>query len=297
MKNNLLKLTSIFIVLFSLAFIGCDKDEDKDPQTIQADIANIAPYIRIIPDASLPVIDATALDGVVFAGTLDDPADNVASWSVQVRKLRGTDTVPLAPLTSFTSFPAEWALTGQELADALGIPTSEIQPGDNVQFVATSTGVDGSTLTFAQLQDDLSGQPEQRQAYEFNSFVACPFLQDEVVGPYDVIRNRFSDDFSPAFFSVQPAVMEVISGPGPNQYTIVGGALPLDGGDDLIIEVNPDTGQVSAGNPDALHFNTAGLGPASYGTITGFTFSCVGFIDLAITSPGFITNFLTLQKQ
>ena len=296
--KNIMKLSSVCAVLLALAFVGCDKDEDKDPQTVQNDIANIAPYVRIVVDPNLPVIDATALDGVVFSGVLDDPADNVASWEVQVRKIRGTDTVPaapgndnLAPLASFTSFPSTLDVTGMDLAAALGVPTSEIQPGDNVQFVATSTGTDGRTLTFAQLQDDLSGQPEQRQAYEFNSFVACPFIQDEVVGTYDVLNHRFD-----AFFGPQPPTREVVAGPGPNQYTIIGGAVPLDGADDLIIEVNPSTGQVSfGGDPADIHFNT--FGPGTYGTITGFTFSCVGFIDLAITSPGFITNFFTLQRQ
>jgi len=51
----------------------------------------------------------------------------------------------------------------------------------------------------------------------------------------------------------------------------------------------------STGSPNATHFNT--FGPGVYGNVGGFTFSCVGFIDLTITSPGFIPNFFTLEKQ
>ncbi|MEO0527222.1 MAG: hypothetical protein AAFZ89_08355 [Bacteroidota bacterium] len=291
MKKKFLRYSSVMMMICPLAFVSCEKDGDKDPQVLQNEANNIAPFVRIVVNPDFPVIDATALEGVVFSATVDDPADNVAEWEVQVRKLRGNDTVPLAPLTTISSFPSQLEITGQELADVLGIEASEIQPGDNVQFVATSTGLDGRRLTFAQLSSDLFGQPEQRQAYEFNSFVACPFNQDEIVGFYDVLNHRFD-----AFFGPQPPIREIIAGPGPNQYTIIGGAVPLDGADDLIIEVNPATGQVSfGGDPSDIHFNT--FGPGVYGNITGFTFSCVGFIDLAITSPGFITNFFTLQKQ
>ncbi len=278
---------STLMVLSSSLFISCEDDE-KDPFIIEEQEENFAPYVRIV--VSTPVVDATALDGVVYSGVVDIPRENVASWDVQIRKIRGADTIPYAPLATFTSFPSDLDLTGQDIADALGIPTTEIQPGDNIQFNAVSTGTGGGTLRFEDLGPDLFGQPEQRQAFFFNVFVACPFIQADAVGTYDVTQHRFD-----AFFGAQPPTREIVAGPDANSYTIVGGALPLDGADDLTINVNPSTGQVSAGNPDDIHFNT--FGPGVYGSITGFTFSCVGFIDLAITSPGFITNFFTLQKQ
>ena len=282
-------------MLSSSLFISCEDDE-KDPFIIEEQIENFAPYVRIV--VSTPVVDATLLDGVVYSGVLDDPADNVASWDVQIRKIRGADTIPYAPLATITSFPADFDLTGQDIADALGIPVSEIQPGDNIEFNAVSTGTDGGTLEFADLGPDLFGQPEQRQAYFFNAFVACPFIQDDIVGTYDVTQNRFSDVFAPlGFFNVQPTTVEIIAGPDANSYIVVGGPMPLDGGEDMIINVNPSTGQVSAGNSNAVHFDNAAAGFGTYGSITGFTFSCVGFVDLAITSPGFITNNFTLQKQ
>lgn len=279
---------STLTVFASSLFISCEED-DKDPLVIDEDAANIAPYVRIV--VSTPVVDATQLDGVVYSGVLDDPSDNVSSWEVQIRKIRGADTIPYAPLVTINSFPSDFDLTGQDIADALGIPVSEIQPGDNIEFNAVSTGTDGGTLAFEDLGPDLFGQPEQRQAYFFNVFVACPFIQSEIIGTYDVTQHRFD-----AFFGAQPATREVIAGPDENSYTIIGGAVPLDGADDLTINVNPLTGEVSfGGDPADIHFNT--FGPGVYGSVTGFTFSCVGFIDLTITSPGFISNFFTLQKQ
>lgn len=288
MKKISYLFLSTLTVFASSLFISCEED-DKDPFVIDEDAANIAPYVRIV--VSTPVVDATQLDGVVYSGVLDDPSDNVSSWAVEIRKIRGADTIPYAPLATVNSFPSNFDLTGQDIADALGIPVSEIQPGDNIEFNAVSTGTDGGTLAFENLGPDLFGQPEQRQAYFFNVFVACPFIQSEIIGTFDVTQHRFD-----AFFGTQPPTREVIAGPDENSYTIVGGAIPLDGVDDLTISVNPLTGEVSyGGDPAAIHFNT--FGPAVYGNVTGFTFSCVGFIDLTITSPGFIPNFFTLQKQ
>ena len=99
-----------------------------------------------------------------------------------------------------------------------------------------------------------------------------------------------------AFFGEQPSTREVVAGPGENQLTIIGGAVPLDNADDLILNINPETGVVSYGGPeDAIHFNT--FGPGVYGDdVRGFVFSCVGSIDLVITSPGFISNTFSLRK-
>ena len=134
-------------MLSSSLFISCEDDE-KDPFIIEEQVENFAPYVRFLLDT--PVIDVTAVDtgDVVYSGTLSAPAENVASWSVEVRKIRGTDTIPYASLASFTSFPADLALTGQDIADALGVPLSEVQAGDKLEFNAVSTGTNGTELRF-----------------------------------------------------------------------------------------------------------------------------------------------------
>ena len=141
-----------------------------------------------------------------------------------------------------------------------------------------------------ELAGDLSGQPEQRQTYKLNAFVACPFSNSDIAGTNSVTYHYFD-----AFFGPQPPSRVVISGPESNEFTIIGGAVPLDGGDDLIINVDPNTGIVTGvTNSNDRHFTT--YGPAVYGSVSGFAFSCVDFIDLRIKSPGFITNTLTMEK-
>ncbi len=298
--NKIFKKLPYITFTVMVAFLASCEDDDKDPLVIEENQENFAPYVRIVVDASTPVIDATQLSSDVFISVVDDPNDNVASWQIGVRQITSSnDTVPApvdgedvyATIGTITSFPSEFNLTGDEIAATLGIPASNIQPGDQIQFDAVSTGTDGSTLTFADLGGDLAGQFEQFQAYNFTQFVGCPFVQADAVGTYDVVAHRFD-----GFFGPQGATREVIAGGADNEYTIVGGALPLDGADDLTVSVDAGSGVVlGAANADDVHFNT--FGPASYGTVAGFTFSCVGFIDLDITSPGFIRNDLTMQKQ
>ena len=286
MKKNIYIILSVLV--FSFMFIACE-DEDKEMFNTHAQSENVAPYVRILSNAK--VIDATKLETAGFSGTLSAPGNNVASWTVRIRRTANGETSDFADLTTVNSFPSEFSVTGVDIAAALGINISDIQPGDNIEFSATSTGIDGSVLTFDQLANDLAGQPEQRQAYNFGAFVSCAFIADDIAGTYNVTQHRFD-----AFFGAQPSTREVIAGPKDNQFTIIGGPIPLDGSDDLIIDVDPTTGIVTdVANPNGIHFNT--FGPGVYGNASGFAFSCAGFIDLTISSPGFIANFFTLEKQ
>lgn len=121
--------------------------------------------------------------------------------------------------------------------------------------------------------------------------VRCPeIIIDDFVGTYDVTQHEFD-----AFFPGAVATRSVIAGPGPNQITIVEGAVAQENPDALILNVD-EIGGVSFGGADTdIHFFT--FGPGVYGQVTGSALSCAGLIDITIVSPGFIPNFLTLVKQ
>lgn len=286
MKKNRNIITTILMSIF-FVFVSCE-DDSKEAYNIHTKSENHAPYVRFFRNNQ--VIDATKLSTEGISGQLSAPSNNVASWSLTVRRTANGVTSSYADLAEVTTFPSDFSVTGQDIATALGIPVTDIQPGNNIEFLGKSIGYDGSELTYDNLAGDLSGQPEQRQAYKLNAFVACPFNNSDIAGTYSVTYHYFD-----AFFGPQPPTREVISGPESNEFTIIGGAVPLDGGDDLIINVDSNTGIVTGvTNGNDRHFTT--YGPAVYGSVSGFAFSCVGFIDLRINSPGFITNTLTMEK-
>ncbi len=262
-------LTKLFLCSFAaLAVLGCE-DEDKNPIDFHLDDTNFAPYVRLVVET--PVIDATKLNEVIYSGELDNPADNVASWDVSVRKIRGNDTIPYAPLQSITTFPSRFEVTGQELASTLGIPTSEIQPGDLVEFRGVSTGVNGETLAFEQLGPDLFGQPEQFQSYNLPVFVACPFIQSDAVGTYNTTVDAFG---------LAAVTFEVVPGPDENSLTVNDLFEP---GFSFDIQVNPVNGIATVNTTPVA----SGFFGYSGGTITtsggSFVFSCTGTFSLTFT--------------
>lgn len=261
---------STLIVFSSSLFISCE-DDDKDPFVIEENAENFAPYVRFVP--SNAAIDVTAIDSgdIVYAGVLDDSADNVASWAVEIRKIRSGDTIPYAPLTSFNSFPAEFELTGQDIADALDIPLSEIQAGDKIEFNAVSTGTDGVELRFEDLGPDLFGQPEQRQAYFFNVFVGCPFVQADAVGTYTTTLDAFG---------LAAATFEVAPGPDENSVILVD---VWQAGLSQVVNVDPNSGIATIERQPAKD-DFFGFVGGNINTIStpSFVFACTGTISATL---------------
>ena len=121
--------------------------------------------------------------------------------------------------------------------------------------------------------------------------VRCPeIIIDDFAGTYDVTLHEFD-----AFFAGAIPTRTVVAGPGPNQITIVEGAVAQEGPDPLILNIDSEGGVSFGGADTDIHFFT--FGPGVYGQVTGTGLSCAGLINITITSPGFIPNFLTLIKQ
>jgi len=171
MKRILIIVLS-FMALMSF-FTSCEKDNAKDPLFEYYQTENMAPYVRVIMDTQLIDITQIASSSVTFS--VDDPGDNVASWSATVR-LEGSTTTDDAIFRTVTSFPETFTYTTTELANLVGLELSDLLAGDKFVFSGVSTGVDGRVLTVNNLGPDLFGQPEQRNAYNFEVRISCPAL-------------------------------------------------------------------------------------------------------------------------
>lgn len=285
MKNIFRLLTlSLFISLFA----SCE-DEDKTVYDIGITPENTGSMV--ILDVTSPVLDFTNLEGSAFTAIIETPNNNVVQYDVSVQRTGANGDSEVAFVKSLTSFPSELSISAPEIVDALGITLADLEAGDLFTLYGRTTDDQGRVFTFNNVDSDLGSEAGQRQAFQFQTFIACPFVPADIEGTYTVVNHRFD-----AFFGPQGATRTVVAGPGPDQFTIVGGALPLDGADDLIITVDSVTDAASYGGPtDAVHFNT--FGPATYASVTGTVFSCTGLIDITINSNGFIPNFLTLQRN
>lgn len=279
-------LKYLCIVLTVGLFFACE-DPDKDPLVLE----NSAPFVKILVDnSSYDIGDLnSSFTGTLYSDAPELVDNHVISFAIDSG---GQNTFFEILTVSGAELPLELNIPLSDLLEAAGLTIDDVDPGQRLIFRGRTTGVDGTVVDKTNTIDTSGSGINAtgiRQAYEYFAFISCPFVESEIIGTYQVLVHAFD-----AFFGPQPPTREVIAGPGPNQYTILGGAIPLDGADDMIVTVNPATGAVSSGNPQGIHFNT--FGPGQYGQVTGFTFSCVGFINLTITSPGFIPNTLTMQK-
>jgi len=212
--KRILKIVLSLIVL-SPFFTSCEKDNDKDPLFEYYQLENTAPYVRIIMDTQL--IDITAIETSSVTFKVDDPADNVSSWSAQV-KLEGATTTDFEDFRTVSSFPETFTYTISELANLVGLDVTDIVAGDKFVFSGVSTGKDGRVLTVDNLGPDLFGQPEQRNAYNFEVRVSCPALilplnRSDYVGTGTVAVDDWAD-----FGIGDPIVVE--AGANPNEVWV-----------------------------------------------------------------------------
>ena len=185
-------------------------------------------------------------------------------------------------------------VTSQELATALGIPVSGLQPGTSYTFynqVITKSG-----KTFDIVNTPQHGISNYNMALNWGASVVCPFTGN-MAGNYTVIQDEWAD-WSPG------AVVPVTNGPGANQVNLSQvWPNPAYGTvvQPFVVNVDPATGAatvtsgVTIGNYSAYGF-TMVTGSGS----SGFVFSCTGRITLRvrISAPPFgDQGFLNLILQ
>ena len=285
-KKIIITTATVFVLL-----LACE-DNDKDPLNLND--TTHAPYVKL--EVSNPVLDVTDLENSAFEGTLFAPADNVSSWTTSVRRISQGESTQFGEVATVNSFPIEVSISAEEIAEAIGQQISDFLAGDRFEFSASSTGADGSVLNFSRLSSNITGQPEQRQAYSFETFISCPLDPTLVEGTYTVEELGFA-----GCFSEDTETREVINGPGENQITIINGTFPKSGGEDLILDIDPVTGNVTLGDGDKFSFkpdNTCVTGAQDkYGSVSGFFFSCTGTLSLTVDFTAFAGNPHTFNLQ
>lgn len=269
-------------------------------------------FVRFESQNPPSTVGVNQISDLNYSFTVIDANKNVETYDLKIYANLGGTVTDTMNIETVTTFPTTFNFDANDLASHLGIEVSEINFGDSVFFVGTTTTEDGTVYTAEELDyddlddenletfsisgggmsPDLLSEEGYKQALAFSFIILCPDAEiAELTGTYDVTNHRFD-----AFFPSQGTTREVIAGPGENQITIIGGALPVDGADDLVLDINLVTSEVSyGGEAGKIHFNT--FGPGTYGAVSGLVFSCVGVIDITIESDGFIPNFLTLNKQ
>jgi hypothetical protein len=277
-------LKFIPLAIITLFFVAC-QDIDKDPWEINGTDGPFGSFIRL-DITTAAVLDVTDIANTSFGGTLTNPSNNVASWTVEARRVSSGESSDYVPLVTITSFPAEFIATPASLAALFGLTANDLIPGDRFDFVATSIGTDGSVVTFDQFGPNLQGNTGMAQGYKFNTFLSCPFIQADALGSYAVVTNG-------GFFGYLSGAgpIEVIAGNTANDIIMVDPMGHLVGGDapdkyNVEININAGSGQATIVSQSAWDSGNPVCCGTPYGPGFieggGFVFSCAGAIVINI---------------
>lgn len=269
MKNIIYGVLSILMILL---FTTSCEDNEKLP------FPPVENGAFVYVDIERIVLDVTDLANSTYGGTLYAPSDNVASHSFSVRRISGGITSSFAEVFTATSFPADFSIGASEIAAALGIEVSDLQPGDQFDLVGTTVSKDGEIITFDKLGADLAGETGQRQAYELTTYVSCPFVLSDAIGTYAITSDPGA--FTNGGVGSQ---FEVIAGDNPNEIIAInpyGYPTPYN-----IVIMVADSGIATVERQPA--FSTDEICCAGFEPTTvegsGFVFSCSGVITLSLT--------------
>lgn len=165
-----------------------------------------------------------------------------------------------------------YEVTLQEVATALGVPVDSFTPGAQIVLRNKITSTDGQ-LWSGSNTSNISGGLKSGTAYQnlfqdVSVFVTCPFVADDAVGTYTVIRDDWEDVFPGDeldVVKVDATTIDIV------QYPVTANPVPLR------VTVDPSSGAATV----TKQYN----GKYTYDLYTagsGFAFSCVGYITLTL---------------
>lgn len=293
MKN--LKFLIVGILLLGLN--SCI-DEDK--------ILAIPPsgaLITITPDG-VAVFDLNDVNASIYSGELNDATLNVANYELTANVYYKSSNTKSSSVTvySASTFPSRLEISAAEVLSALGLSSSDVTPGDLVEFRATMTTDDGRVFTHNDRNGDAAGEA-LIGAYSWDVPFFCPFVDADATGSWKVAATWPSYFNEPYHNAADGAtVTATISGDVITFNDLFGP------GKDLTVTIDRETSAVVSASTGSLgakmDYNSAYTNPVLGGRTAGlYFFSCTGqfsvdleqCVDQGCFSSGSDTK-LTLTK-
>ena len=285
------KLLSYIFVFVTVLSIGCKKE------TVVSDYKalGIGSYVTLVK-AGNSRIDYSNLANSKVSITVKEYGSPIDKIKVYVTQ--GTADLD----RSKWKFVKEFAYSGEtllevtatQIATALGIPVSGLEPGGTYTLYNQLLTKDARIFDAANTYPDFASISNYNMALTWTAVVVCPFVAP-IAGSYKVIKDDWVD-WSPG------DIVQVTDGPGANQVNISAvWPNPAFGSiiSPLVVNVDPASGAATI---------TSGVNWGDYGGIastgtgsSGYVFSCTGQITLKIHvlynggDQGFLN--LILKKQ
>ena len=195
----------IAIIILAALVWSCET-----PMLINPDDVPRGIYVTFVPGNSN--INSEDIDGTPITGTFDVPAENVASHAVYVKRLYddGESESDYLLLETITSFPYDFSVDGNELADLFGVPVEETF-ANFYTFNCEATGTNGDVATYDNLHNDRIGSAQQLQGFRFQGAVVCPSDPDVIIGTYTSVTNSTFPDFADPVVGLEHTIVIAVT--------------------------------------------------------------------------------------
>ena len=230
MKN----LKFLFVGIALLGLNSC-VDEDKILQ-----IPPSGALVTITPDGAA-VFDLANISGSIYSGELNDATLNVANYELTANIYFAATNTQSSAATVFSAstFPSRLEISAAEALGAMGISSSDVTPGDLVEFRAIITTDDGRVFTHNDLNGDARGEA-LIGAYQWDVAFGCDWVDSAVDG------TTWSVEYT--YYWGDPTDIYAAS-VGTTNATAVDGVVTFSDiwgpGLDFVVTVNTATGAVS----------------------------------------------------
>ena len=259
MKNIYKSL--VFLFLTGLVAVSCEEDPIPQIDPNSADTASLSGF----GGSSTPRI------------AFNPAQEEVSTFTVGVTTLSNSDRAISISVDETTSLdPAFYSIStlnpvipAGSFVGSFTITTipGAVLPAGSDQIVLNLDSVEGATPG-----------TESTTQLAIGLEIACPSVDiEELVGTYDVTASTFA-----GFFGETDFTREVVLGPGDNQITIIDGTYINEGADDLILTIDPATGDIIGVNEDGIN-STVSFGPNFYRLLPGGrVLTCAGIIEMTL---------------
>ena len=270
-------------ILMGVVMISCEKTN------LSSDFSNytIGSYLKLVEaenillDASAPAASTVS----VVAQPVGSPLKEINIYVVaggpdgDKTKWKAVKTIPV------TDSNITLSVNGAELAAALGISVTDIEPGSQFTFYNETVTTDGRKYDVTNTEDDLEGQPAFQSVFNWTATVVCPFTNN-FNGEYTILLDEWDGN--------NGGTITVVPGPGANEITLKTPFPFSANAKDVVVGIDPVTGTATVARQ--VYGDYAGFPDLSVATTgaNNFVFSCTETIDLVFnhTSPaGNFGNF------
>ncbi|MBI2730462.1 MAG: hypothetical protein HYX40_06885 [Sphingobacteriales bacterium] len=273
------------IIIANLAFIAllgavsCKKlDVVSDSKTL-----GVGSYLTLEKKTNLNIdydnlnTTSVSIDVKEYGSPVDKITIYVSKEATQDQSAwKKIKTVPYSGTTTLN-------VKATEIATALGVAPSELLPGSQYTLYNEILTKDGRTYSFANTLADFEAISNYRMALRWKATVICAWTQASTNGTVWTIDEDGWEDF----VAGDQFVMQ--NGPGANQVTMVGVYPTSYLHKDVVMDINPATGEVTIAKQAYGGYSNGGTVYSAEGS--GYIFSCAGKLDLNVNHTGGGSNF------